>query len=369
MRTKEPMLLLLAVLGVLPHLVHAADKVLIVVSGHGTADHARPGYEFDEFAIAYGIFRENGLDIDVASPAGGAVLAARFDSEKPYNARVLADAAAMAKLADTLPAARLVPGDYRAVFVVGGKGAMFDLPAATALQEAIAQVYQRQGVVSAVCHGPAALVDVRLDDGRYLVEGQRVSAFTNEEERFFSDGLQDSYPFLLEDRLGERGAVFEEGLLMLPHVSDSGRLVTGQNPFSTALVAEAVVRKLGKQPVARTPDAEERTMALLSRVVDGDVDWAREALARQPSDYQMQLIGAWGHYAAMAAVERADIQRAATVMELALPYTQHPRLRLALAKAYVRLDQRQAALALLARLVKDQPELEEARELLSTVEG
>ena len=108
MLKKVPAFLLLAALCVLPHFGHAADKVLIVVSGHGTADHQQPGYEFDEFSLAYEIFRDNGLDIDVASPAGGAVVADKLDSSKPYNARVLADQRAMAKLANTLSTAEVV---------------------------------------------------------------------------------------------------------------------------------------------------------------------------------------------------------------------------------------------------------------------
>lgn len=369
MLKKTSAFLLLAFLGVFSHFAYAADKVLIVVSGHGTADHQQPGYEFDEFSIAYEIFRENGLDIDVASPAGGAVVADEFDSSKPSNARVLADEQAMAKLAKTLATADVAADDYRAVFIVGGKGAMFDLPTDKSLQKLIARIYQDEGVVSAVCHGPAALVDVRLENGRYLVAGRRVSGFTNEEEKFFSEGMQDKYPFMLEDRLGERGAVFEGALLMLPHISVSDRLISGQNPFSTALVAEAVVQALGRQPVARVTGAEERSMTLLSRVAKGDLDWAKAELAQRSAAYQIPLIGAWGHYASMAAVERTDIQHAATAMELAGPYTQEPRLRLALAKTYMRLGENGLAHALLTQLVKDQPDMPEARELLSNLKG
>lgn len=369
MLKKTSVFLLLALLGALSHFAYAADKVLIVVSGHGTADHRQPGYEFDEFSQAYAIFRDNGLDIDVASPAGGAVVAGKFDGSKPYNARVLADGQAMAKLAKTLATAAAVPDDYRAVFIVGGKGAMFDLPTDKSLQKLIARIYQDEGVVSAVCHGPAALVDVRLDDGRYLVAGQRVSGFTNEEETFFSKGMQDTYPFLLEDRLGERGAVFEGARLMLPHLSVSDRLISGQNPFSTALVAEAVVQALGRQPVSRVPGAEERSMTLLSRVANGDLEWAKAELAQRPATYQIPLIGMWGYYASMAAVERADIQHAATVMELASPYMQKPQLQLALAKAYMRLGENGRARALLTQLVKDQPDMPEAHELLSNLKG
>ena len=157
--------------------------------------------------------------------------------------------------------------------------------------------------------------------------------------------------------------------LMLPHFSVSGRLITGQNPFSTALVAEAVVQALGKRPIARVPDPEERTTALLSRVVKGDLDWAKGELAQRSAMYQIPLIGGWGYYASMAAVERKDIQRAATVMELATPYVRQPKFQLALAKAYVRLGQNERARALLTQLAKEQPDMQEARELLSKLKG
>lgn len=361
--------LLLAVLYVMSHSAVAAEKILIVVSGHGTADHQQPGYEFDEFALAYEIFRNNGLEVEIASPAGGAVVADKFDSNKPYNARVLSDNQAMTRLEKTLSTADAVAKDYRAIFIVGGKGAMFDLPADESLQKLVADVYQRNGVVSAVCHGPAALVDVQLADGSYLVSGHHVSGFTNEEEQFFSKGWKDKYPFMLEDRLIERGGVFEEALLMLPQHSVSDRLITGQNPFSTALVAEAVVRALGKQPVARKPDVEERSMTLLARLATGDVAWAKSELAQRQDDYQIPLIGMWGYYAAMAAVERDDIQRAATAMALASPYMQEPQLQLALAKAYVRLGETRLARDLLTKLVEEQPDMQEVNELLSNLKG
>lgn len=131
----------------------------------------------------------------------------------------------MAKLANTFPMERVEPGRYAAVFVVGGKGAMFDLPGSEALQSVIAKIYQRGGVVSAVCHGPAALVNVRLADGRYLVEGKAVNSFTNAEEALFGEKWALKYPFFLEDALTKRGGRFESAPMLLGHVARDGRLI------------------------------------------------------------------------------------------------------------------------------------------------
>ena len=158
-------------------------KVIMVVSGYGQKQgEEKPGYEVDEFAKAYLVFKHNGVDVYVASPLGGTVEADNYDPNKPYNAQVLADSVAMQKLENTLSVGALEASDYNGIFVVGGKGAMFDLPKDEKLQAMIANIYEEQGVVAAVCHGPAALVDVKLSNGENLIAGKTVNGFTNKEE-------------------------------------------------------------------------------------------------------------------------------------------------------------------------------------------
>jgi putative intracellular protease/amidase len=106
-----------------------------------------------------------------------------------------------------------------------------------------AAIYERGGVVAAVCHGPAALVNLNLSNGRYLVDGKQVSAFTNEEERAVK--LDTVVPFLLADALEQRGAQHQPAPLWQAQVVVSERLVTGQNPASAAGVAKSVVELLG----------------------------------------------------------------------------------------------------------------------------
>lgn len=362
-RTTTLCILLLTGLAVLP--VQAADRVLLVVSSYGDGENqTRPGYEFDELSQAYHIFRINGFAVDIASPRGGEAAADKFNKDKAYNAALLADREAMQALRNTHKIAGLRASDYRAVFVAGGKGAMFDLPSDTALQKLLAAVYRQQGVVSAVCHGPAALVEVKLDDGSYLVSGRAVSGFTDEEEQLFGKKWLAEYPFLLQNKLVERGARFEQEDIMLPQMSVDGRLITGQNPYSTTLVAEAVVRALGKAPVAREPYRDERTMQLLKRFLKGEQAWAEESLRQDTTAYDTDLLAAYGYYRLQPAQDQSAIRQALDVMELALPYIQHPRLKLAQAQAYARLHDKPRAREILQALLQQEPQMPEAQQLL-----
>ena len=122
---------------------------------------------------------------------------------------------------------------------------MWDFPENEELAAIAAQIYEQGGIVSAVCHGPAALVNIKLSNGDHLVNGKTVAAFTNEEE--VAVGLSEVVPFLLQDKLIERGATHTKAENFQAHVVSSDRLVTGQNPASATGVGEQVVRLI---PVA-----------------------------------------------------------------------------------------------------------------------
>lgn len=125
---------------------------------------------------------------------------------------------------------------------VGGHGTVFDFPANTALAEFAAAVYNHGGVVSAVCHGPAGLLDIKLPSGEYLVAGKNLTSFTNDEEE--AVGLTDVVPFLLATELEARGAIHHPAPNFTDNVVVDGRLVTGQNPQSARSLGEAIVKVL-----------------------------------------------------------------------------------------------------------------------------
>lgn len=221
-------------------------KLLIAVSSHDVlGDTGNPtGYSVSEAAHPYYVFTAAGLEVDFVSVKGGTPPAVVFDGEEddPGIVRFLADADVQSKLDGTLPASDIDPADYAAIFYAGGHGAMWDFPDSPDLARVAAGIYERGGVVAAVCHGPAALVDLRLSDGTLLVQGRRVASFTNEEEH--SLGLVEVMPFLLEDRLKAGGALHTKAPEFARHTVRDGRLLTGQNPASAAPLAKLLVEAI-----------------------------------------------------------------------------------------------------------------------------
>ena len=203
-----------------------------------------------------------------------------------------------------------------------------------------------------------------------LVAGRRVTGFSNAEEALFGKKWLAEFPWLLEDALRARGALWEQSPLMMPKLVVDGRLITGQNPYSTTAVAEAIVRGLGRIPVARTPWRDEASMALVERLRGGDLVGARHALEQDRSGYHVELIGILGYYQAQAAGDdAAQLRPALQTMQLALPYMAEPRLKLAAADAQWRLGQRDEARALLLQVLEAAPGMKEAAELLQRIDG
>ncbi|MBD9478757.1 DJ-1/PfpI family protein [Pseudoxanthomonas sp. PXM02] len=352
--------------------LHASEtgRILIVVSGEGRDQgKTRPGYEFDELSQAWLIFKANGFAVDVASPQGGAVDADKYNAQEPFNAALLADTDAMRTLADTRKTGEVKATDYAAIYVVGGKGAMFDLPQDRALRTLLADAYDHGAVIGAVCHGPAAFVDVRLGDGTLLVQGKTMTGFTNEEEALFGKRWMKEFPWLLEDRLRGDGAHWQEAPLMMSKVVVDGRLVTGQNPYSTPGVADAIVRATGRTPAARTPWRDELTMALAAEARDGRVQDVATALAKDTARYHVDLLGLLGYYQAQAATGDDNVRHALQLMQLAMPYMTAPQLKLGAAEAHLRLGERDQAKALVQRVLAAMPDMAEAKALLQRIDG
>lgn len=225
---------------------HAATKkILIVLTSHAQKGSTgqKTGAYLPELTHPHEVFRAAGWDVDFASVKGGEVPLDGVDRADPVNAAFLGDASLVARLHASLAPEDVDPSKYDAIFYAGGHGTMWDFPDEPTLASVAARIYEAGGVVGAVCHGPAALVNVTLSSGRPLVEGKRVAAFTNEEER--AVGLAEVVPFLLADALVSRGAVHVPAPSWAAQVIVSERLVTGQNPASARGVAEAIVTTLG----------------------------------------------------------------------------------------------------------------------------
>lgn len=267
-------------------------KILAVVTSVDTmGEDKETGYEHTELARAYWVFIANGFEVDIASPKGGKPPVV-IDGEDmgAYDYAFLNDQSIQDKVNNSIPLAEIDPNEYEAVYYVGGKGTMFDFPDNPYIQEITKTMYQNDKVVSAVCHGPAALLNVKLDNGQMLLANKQVSGFTNEEELFIIPEAREIFPFLLEDKLNERGANVQLGTKYLEKVVQDGKLITGQNPWSVWKMAEMVVAELGYEPKDRTLTPEENSIALLMTYDESGVDAASELMKSQPQSYQRILI-------------------------------------------------------------------------------
>ncbi|OHX05356.1 dihydroxyacetone kinase [Micromonospora sp. WMMB235] len=218
--------------------MEAMTRALIALTSHSELGRTgrSTGYYVGEAAEPWEVFRAAGYDVDLVSVAGGEPpVDGRDENDSTQN-----DFLATAGVTDTPKAADVDPDGYDVILFAGGHGTMWDFPDDPDLARIARSVYERGGVVAAVCHGPSALVNLTLTDGSRLVAGKRVAGFTNSEEA--AVGLTDEVPFLLADKLGEAGAQHVPAPDFTEHVVVDGRLVTGQNPQSARAVADAVVK-------------------------------------------------------------------------------------------------------------------------------
>ncbi|PWG78749.1 type 1 glutamine amidotransferase domain-containing protein [Pararcticibacter amylolyticus] len=221
-------------------------KILFVVTSHDKkGSTGEPtGFYLGEVSHPWEVLHEAGYEIDFVSPEGGKAPVDGFDLSDPVNKKFWENETYHRKIENTLQPEDVNPDDYTAIFYAGGHGAMWDFAGNEKLAVIAAKIYEKGGIVSAVCHGPAGLVNIKLGDGKFLVEGKKINAFTNEEETAVK--LDKVVPFLLESKLIERGAKFEKSGLWQPHVTIDQRVITGQNPQSAKGVGEAILRELKK---------------------------------------------------------------------------------------------------------------------------
>jgi putative intracellular protease/amidase len=219
-------------------------KVLFVLTSHDKkGPSGKPtGYYLKEVSHPWQEFINAGFIVDFVSPKGGNPPVDGFDEIDAINAIFLASNDYRQKVQNSLTPQQINPEQYCAIFYAGGHGTMWDFAENIELQEIARQIYEnksKKGIIGAVCHGPAALINIKLSNGQYLVANKAINAFTNEEE--IAVGLQDIVPFMLEDKLIERGAKFEKSDLWEKHIAVDDRVVTGQNPASAAGVAIAMI--------------------------------------------------------------------------------------------------------------------------------
>ncbi|RFF29964.1 type 1 glutamine amidotransferase domain-containing protein [Wenzhouxiangella sediminis] len=226
----------------------SALKILIIVTSSGQmGEGGEPtGVWLEELAVPYLHLRDAGFDVTVVSVEGGKLpvdprsITERGENPEPVE-RFLDDGQGQQILENSAALSSVNPSEFDAVFFPGGHGTMWDFPADN-IGQIVSDFIAADKPVAAVCHGPAALVSATGADGKPIVDGLKVSAFTNSEEE--AVGLQDAVPFSLTDRLRELGAQVKTAPDFQPFAVRDGLLITGQNPQSSEKVAELLAATL-----------------------------------------------------------------------------------------------------------------------------
>jgi putative intracellular protease/amidase len=220
-------------------------KILMVLTSHDQLGDTgkKTGFWLEELAAPYYVLKDAGAAITLASPKGGRPpLDPKSDlpeNQTESTRRFRADKTVQAELANTKILADMSADDFDALFYPGGHGPMWDMPD-NAISIALIEAFVKADKpVGAVCHAPVALINVRKNNGKYLIQGKRVTGFSNAEENIA--GLTAFVPFLLEDRLKERGGVYSKGANWTSYVQVDGKLVTGQNPASSGPAAKSLL--------------------------------------------------------------------------------------------------------------------------------
>ncbi|WP_165045591.1 type 1 glutamine amidotransferase domain-containing protein [Dysgonomonas sp. ZJ709] len=222
-------------------------KILFVVTSHDKkGSTGEPtGYYLSEVSHPWHVLHGAGYEIDFVSPLGGKAPVDGFDLNDSINKVFWENKVYREKIENTMKPTEIIPENYAAIFYAGGHGAMWDFADNKELATIATQIYENNGIVSAVCHGPAGLVNIKLSSGDYLVKEKKINSFTNEEE--IAVKLENVVPFMLESKLIERGAKFEKSASFQPHVTVDQRVITGQNPQSAHGVGEAILKELNKE--------------------------------------------------------------------------------------------------------------------------
>src|SRR5579883_1778747 len=212
------------------------------------ADPSQPtGLWLSELSHAYDVFAARGYDQRIVSPMGGVSPLEPRALKWPFldaSAKDWLDhPARMALLASTARPNDIDPADCDAVYFTGGHAVMWDFPDSAGLQQITAAVWERGGIISSVCHGYCGLLNAKLEDGRLLIAGKRLTGFSWTEEVLA--GVAGKMPYNAEAEAKRRGALYEKAFLpFVSYVVVDGRLVTGQNPWSARATAEKVAALL-----------------------------------------------------------------------------------------------------------------------------
>ncbi|WP_373894641.1 type 1 glutamine amidotransferase domain-containing protein [Virgibacillus natechei] len=223
-----------------------SNKILVVVSSFPKYPNLNraTGLWLGEAVHFVKKVEEAGYEVDYVSPKGGytPIDPHSLAQAEEIDWEFYQDPEFMGKLGKTLKPSEVNPTNYSAIYYAGGHGTLWDFPENEDLQQISQTIYKNGGIISSVCHGAVGLLNIKTQDGEYLIDGKVVTGFSNEEEKLAE--LDQYVPYLTETELINRGAKYQSEKAFVPYAVEDGRLVTGQNPASGGPVAELVLKQL-----------------------------------------------------------------------------------------------------------------------------
>jgi putative intracellular protease/amidase len=232
-------------------------KVLMVVANPSvsTTTGWPVGFWVSELTHPWYEFREVGYEVTLASPDGGKVEVDALSDPRDSSGYSADDVISMGflntptlatMLEETKKLSELELDEFDAIVVCGGQSPMFTFRDNEDLKQAISHFYEYERPTAALCHGTAALMDVKLSDGSYLIEGKTMTGFADVEEEDADAAVgQKVMPWHIEDAAKERGANYVQGGLWRAFAVQDGPLITGQQQYSGREVAKLVIEALG----------------------------------------------------------------------------------------------------------------------------
>jgi putative intracellular protease/amidase len=233
-------------------------RILMVVSNSTTSTTTGwpVGFWSAELTHAYKLFIDNGYEVTIASPKGGKVEidalsdprdSSGYSKNDTISLEFLEDGDFMSLLHNTKKVSDFSSDDFDAIVVVGGQGPMFTFKGETGLQNTFLEFYKKGKISAALCHGTSLLLYLKDKDGKPLIQGKKMTGFTDEEEDFADKAVgKKVMPFRIEDEAKKLGAEFQKANAFEPFAIKDGNLITGQQQHSGAEVAKLIIDSLGK---------------------------------------------------------------------------------------------------------------------------
>ncbi|KAI9674848.1 MAG: hypothetical protein M1829_003588 [Trizodia sp. TS-e1964] len=308
---------------------HPASVLFVATSHNQLPNGAKTGVWLEEAAEPYEALAAQGIEITVASPKGSAVPIDPRSAPNELQSKIWSNS--IEALKASLPLSAVSASQFDGIFLPGGHGPMFDLATNTTLAALLRAFHTQKKPIGSVCHGPAGLANVKLENGQYLVAGKEITCYSWEEEVLA--GLDADVPFNLQDTLTQHGAHYLAPSIRVSHVVADGLLVTGQNPASSKATATAFGTLLNTYRTnTHAPSATSSKFQLRCLIASGAAaDESRLALRSAHYSFLAKnawrvvfggpVIGASGVPEAMLMVVEAESAEAARQVLDEEPYT------------------------------------------------